>query len=308
MQIRRYHPSSQLFSPGSWTYHVLPPGSVSSCIRHEHEARYLRCKRAPFSPQSKTTSLYPQSFPFSQLPVELRLDILEFYALPQGPVIYRLGYSEQWCLYGNDRLREFWSLRQVNREARQAVMRGRQIVREYRCLPRGTRRSNVKVLCFPAWDRDLFVLNDCIGPDPMIEPHVQYLGCPLMFFRNPNTEYRSFAISHFSAGYVLHEVVAKLPALRCIYFIMTHDNYMTGEDDPPRFPDSREGIQMRARDGDAYGHLPVSLETLKLYFAKYTDNSEWRPELMRRLNRFRNEWQVCMFMACGRKIDCKVVV
>lgn len=63
---------------------------------------------------------------------------------------------------------------------------------------------------------------------------------------------------------------------------------------------------MRARDGNAYGHLPVSPETLKLYFA--TDNTEWYPNYIRRINRFENEWKVLMFMTRGRKIDCKVVI
>ncbi|KAI0441016.1 hypothetical protein F4803DRAFT_525048 [Xylaria telfairii] len=295
------------------SWRVLPPGSVSIYNVREHEARYLRCRRRLFGPpsdsaSSSATSLYPQSFPFSRLPLELRLDILEFYALPQGPVIYRIGLHEQWYYYDNnrDRMREFWSLRQVNREARQAVLRGRQIVRDLRCLPRGTRGQIVKVLCFPAWDRDLFILLDGMRIDPLVESNIQYFGCPL--WCESVGDILGFGTSDPHPDDILHNIIAKLPSLRCFYFIMTTHDGRTEEDEPPRFPDSPEGIQMRARDGNAYGHLSVSPETLKLYFARYADNTEWYPEYVRQINRFENEWQVLMFMTCGRRIGCKVVV
>ncbi|KAH8162485.1 hypothetical protein CIB48_g5756 [Xylaria polymorpha] len=209
---------------GSWR--DLPPDSVSNYNVREHEARYLRCRRLLFHlpwnwASSNATSQYPQSFPFSRLPLELRLDILEFYALPQGPVIYRIGWHEQWYYYGNsrDRMEEFWSLRQVSREARQAVLRGRQIVRDLRCLPRGTPGYFVpgyivKVLCFPAWDRDLFILLDGLDIGPMVEPNIQHFGCPL--WCEEVGDILGLKVGDPDPDYVLHDIVAKLPALRCL--------------------------------------------------------------------------------------------
>ncbi|KAI0113534.1 hypothetical protein GGR51DRAFT_17024 [Nemania sp. FL0031] len=174
----------------------------STCSRQDTMSRH----------STRTTS----QFPFSRLPPELRLDILEVYALPRQPICYsEHALSRQY--YGIrlwDFMRmmpEFWCLRQVNREARQVVLRGRQAVRS-------TFGS-----VFVDWEHDVFVatlefpgafacqFTRLISPLPF-HRNIRWLHLSLWFLRLDMDREESIRQK-------LHNTIADMPALRGLYLL-----------------------------------------------------------------------------------------
>ncbi|GAW15089.1 hypothetical protein ANO14919_044980 [Xylariales sp. No.14919] len=253
-----------------------------------------------------------QDFPFSRLPPELRLNILEIYALPAGPFTYIsfLHPSNSgpdppalWCMAPpiDVYTKEFWSLSRVNREARQAVLRGRQIMLE----PDGS-------VLLVNWDRDLFIWHHdrfryLINP-PIYRLNIRHLGLSLPTAAIPYPY--CYIATHFpGAG----QVFAHMPALRRLYFIISRHNL------PWLYPIPPPGLKCIAPLGPKNVALrnwlrprfvSASMETIKSCLPKERNNPEelaWYQDFVWGLGQLRDDMQACASKACGRTINCEIL-
>ncbi|KAI0202695.1 hypothetical protein F4808DRAFT_421053 [Astrocystis sublimbata] len=123
---------------------------------------------------SETVSPDSSVFPFNRLPTELRLMIVEPFALPKHPLRFHLRYLHRgrgvemhpetaFNMYYRP---ELWSLSRVNREIRHIVLRGRQPVFDGRRPVTGSQKRYTRLkptstaILFVDWNHDVV----CIGP------------------------------------------------------------------------------------------------------------------------------------------------
>ncbi|KAI0537755.1 hypothetical protein GGR58DRAFT_331210 [Xylaria digitata] len=255
----------------------------------------------------------PPCFPFSRLPLELRLEVFEFYALPKERLVYG-DKDNRWGMISltTASYTEFWSLLRVNREARQAVLRGRQAIFDESVKPGRPGRLN-----FIDWGRDLFVRTghdykgygrtDLAIERPVFVSNIQHLAFSCHYIQESLDKPGKISTKFPGVQFV------NMSALRCFYLI-THDNsfksYPTKRgryyndnafgfyDDYPLFM------------GDPY-YVPTSVETVLPYAPGSLDGPTslaWCQDFLRCLIRYRDEMEEFVLCLCGQTIKCKTLI
>ncbi|KAJ8125270.1 hypothetical protein O1611_g8372 [Lasiodiplodia mahajangana] len=263
----------------------MPPHrpGPSTCGRQDTESTY----------SSRTT----YQFPFTLLPPELRLSILELYALPKGPIFYGDYLFWDWHLPTplweayKETMPEFWSLRQVNRETRRVVLRGRQGVR--------LRYGSI----FVDWERDAFAItrSSTVYTRPGIPPNG---------YRN----FRWLVLSLWDSLDIptdgsLHDMIANMPALRGLYLIVYREALRC-------FLPPLRIVSGYLRDElGSYGRMcyaSASVETVLPLLSKDWLCHELRvkacEEFLQHVNRAKDNMQSFVSTASGRTIECKTVI
>ncbi|KAI3323929.1 hypothetical protein HD806DRAFT_78233 [Xylariaceae sp. AK1471] len=272
-------------------------------------------------PSETTSSSSPSFLPFPRLPCELREEILGLHALPKGHFVYNLYRFYIRCIepiYANLG-REFWMLRQVNREARHVVLQGRQgvVVRMVRY------QEKVREILFVNWDTDLFNIPRPFDLPPPPSAHlfiesslskIQTMALPLRYQR----DFSFPGISEPFTASCLRIMVLSLPALRCFYLTVTYETLRSVYGGqlfllPTTALRIMEGCRFpfKVRRHD-HGYVPVSFETIAAYLraSPYyrAEFDEWCPEFLRRLSHFRAKMQEAIPEIPGRIVECKTVI
>ncbi|RYC54562.1 hypothetical protein CHU98_g11647 [Xylaria longipes] len=282
-------------------------------------------------------------FPFSLLPTELRLLIFEVFALPGVPRVYLIrpmgglhAMLRDVLLLGDVVLgesgcstEEFWSLRQVNREARRAVLRGRQAV--YDCEI-GHHHRKAAAVMFVNWNLDLALLSPTMSDGfnlnslPTWRVNLQHFACRL---HNDELDGKfSLAMSGRASPIKL---VANMPSLRCVYFLVDRvpipEYWGEYKFSIEELMFDQSGIYIFRRPGYSrpttptagkapaahrydFGAVPVSVETIISRYPGEPEDGfvEWCEDFVQRINRFQNNMQDLISRTCGRNIPCKTIM
>ncbi|KAI1754925.1 hypothetical protein F4782DRAFT_492049 [Xylaria castorea] len=302
-----------------------------------------RCNPKPEHPNSTTDRSLPGApkvsspnstfFPFSRLSTELRLQIFEVFALPKIPLAYCIWPLDcpHTMFAGGGGVEpimgEFWSLGQVSREARQAVLRGRQVIYDYR-IRHGRKVARIM---FVNWNYDLvnwalMALSYFDGaPLPTWRANIQHLACELL--HRPDGE---FSLDRSPVKASLINLATYMPSLRCVYFILEDvpiPEYWKGyKFSINRLILDRSGIRVlrpaikprparsKAKNAPAaqrgyWQGIPISVETIISRYPGEPEEGlvELCDDLMQRLNRFVDDMQDLVLRECGRAIKCKVI-
>lgn len=181
---------------------------------------------------------------------------------------------------------EFWTLRQVNREARRVVLQGRQVVHS----------RLVGAFGFIDWERD--ILHS--GLPPAFQGNIQRIGFDLWHDVGSDFFYPAgIEISDFP-----YITLADLPALRSVYFTLDSMNYhFWVQESGSRY------IHKELMEGPpppcACSYALASTVTV---MPLVRGDVAVCQRLLRRLDRFRNEQEHRIRQMCGRPIDCKIIV
>ncbi|KAF2968652.1 hypothetical protein GQX73_g4940 [Xylaria multiplex] len=208
--------------------------------------------------------------------------------------------------------REFWSLLQVNREARQAVLRGRQAVFDLSLGVRVPGRLN-----FIDWGRDLFIwrgLGNGVyrGPaikQPVFAYKIRHLALPCRYAQESLNKPGEMS-TEFS-----EEELARMPAVRCLYLIIDSESFKSD----PRKRDINRNDTFGTYDEYASirgtrfppRHVPAAVETVIPYTAKSLDGPTslaWCQDFLQCLTRFQDEMAESVSRLCGRTINCEALV